>query len=292
MSDHYLRILTRDGSLRATAALTSGTVAAICRLQGTDPTASIALGRLVTGAALLASQLKGEERLALMIEGNGPLQRLQAEGDAAGHLRGTVRVPQCGQPPRDGRFDVAGAIGRAGFLHVVRDLGLKEPYRGMVQLASSEVGEDLAWYLTASEQIPSGVALGVLLDAQGEVAAAGGVLVQAMPNADPAQLEELERRLAAFPPVSQQLAQGLTPADLLARLFADIPYSEQARQSLVFRCSCSRSQAVRILNALGSEELAQLQAAGEGTAVTCEYCKEVYRFSPAEVAGLAGAAGS
>ncbi|MDX9709201.1 MAG: Hsp33 family molecular chaperone HslO, partial [Trichloromonas sp.] len=164
MTDHLVRILSKDGSLRAVAAATTNLTESIRRRQGTDPTATVALGRLVAGAALMGALLKGDQRLALMIEGSGPLQRLHAETDAFGHVRGSIKNPIAGLPPKADRFDVAGAVGKAGFLHVVKDLGLKEPYRGMVQLYSSEIAEDLAYYLTTSEQVPSTVGLGVALD--------------------------------------------------------------------------------------------------------------------------------
>ena len=200
MKDHMIRILTRDGSLRATAAVTTNLVEEIRLLQGSDPTASVALARLVTGAALMGSLLKGEQRLALQVEGNGPLHKLFAESDAEGHLRASLKNPVAGLPPRDDRFDVAGAVGRAGFLHVYKDLGLGEPYHGMVQLQSSEIGDDLAYYLTTSEQVPSSVALGVELAADGSVAAAGGFIVQALPPGDIPQIAGLEAQLRRMPP--------------------------------------------------------------------------------------------
>jgi molecular chaperone Hsp33 len=283
MKDHLIRILTADGSLRATAAVTTLLVEETRRRQGTDPTATVALGRLATGTALMGSLLKGDQRLALTVEGNGPLQKLHAETDAAGHLRASVRHPVAGLPPREGRFDVAGAVGRAGFLHVVKDLGLKEPYRGVVQLYTSEIAEDLAYYLTTSEQTPSSVALGVSLAPDGSVAAAGGYLVQAMPGGDESLIPLLEQRLATLPPVSTLLREGLGPATILEHLFAGIPYSVKGETELVFRCSCSRQQVRRVLLALGKEELQQLASREEATTVTCEFCKEPYDFAPAEL---------
>ena len=192
MSDHLVRLITRDGSLRACAADTTLLAEECRRRQQTDPTATVALGRVVTAAALCGSLLKGTQRLALIVEGNGPLHRLQAETDAHGRVRATVKVPVAGLPPREGRFDVAGAVGHAGFLQVVKDLGMKEPYRGMVQLATSEIGEDLAYYFATSEQTPSTVALGVELGREAEVAAAGGFLLQLLPGG--AQLAALDIR--------------------------------------------------------------------------------------------------
>ena len=287
MKDHLIRILTVDGSLRATAAVTTDLVEETRRRQGTDPTATVAIGRLATGAALLGSLLKGEQRLALTVEGNGPLQKLHAETDADGHLRASIRHPVAGLPPRENSFDVAGAVGRAGFLHVVKDLGLKEPYRGVVQLHTSEIAEDIAYYLTTSEQTPSSVALGVALAADGSVAAAGGFLIQAMPGSDDALIPLLEQRLTTLPPVSALLRDGVGPAAILDHLFADIPYHRKGETELVFRCSCSRQQVRRVLLALGKEELQQLASRAEATTVTCEFCKEPYAFPPDELTRLA-----
>lgn len=287
MKDHLIRILTADGSLRATAAVTTDLVEETRRRQGTDPTATVAIGRLATGAALLGSLLKGEQRLALTVEGNGPLQKLHAETDAAGHLRASIRNPVAGLPPRENSFDVAGAVGRAGFLHVVKDLGLKEPYRGVVQLHTSEIAEDLAYYLTTSEQTPSSVALGVTLTADGSVAAAGGFLIQAMPGSDDSLIPLLEERLTTLPPVSTLLRDEVGPAAILDHLFAGIPYNCKGETELVFRCNCSRQQVRRVLLALGKEELRQLADRAEATTVTCEFCREPYAFPPDEMARLA-----
>lgn len=286
MNDHLIRILSADGSLRATAAVTTRLVEEIRRLQGTDPTATVALGRLVSGAALMSSLLKDDQRLGLMIEGNGPLQKLHAETDAAGHVRGSVKVPVAGLPLREGTFDVAGAIGRAGFLHVVKDLGLKEPYRGMVQLYRSTVAQDLAYYFTTSEQTPSTVALGAFVEPDGRVSAAGGFMVQALPGGDEALLARLEERLTTFPPTTALLREGLGPLQILERLFAGIPFAVKATTDLAFRCGCSRAQIRHMLASLGKEELQELIVREEETTVTCEYCKETYAFGREELKGL------
>ncbi len=282
-SDHLLRIVSDDGRLRAAAALTTTLVEEVRRRQGTDPTATVALGRLATGAALLGSLLKGEQRLAVTMEGNGPLRKLFAETDAHGRIRASVKVPEAGLPPREGRYDVAGAIGRAGFLHVSKDLGLKEPYRSMVHLHSSEVAEDLAWYLTTSEQVPSSVGLGVSLQEDWRVATAGGFLVQALPPADQGRLEQLEMHLRQLPSVTLLLREGAGPRRILERIFADIPFRVVGENPLAFHCSCSRKQAVRMLKLLGAEELRTLAERLEETTVTCEFCREVYTFTPAEI---------
>lgn len=286
MQDHLVRVVTEDGQLRAAAADTTELVREICARQQADITATVALGRLLTGAALMGCLLKGNQRLALMVEGNGPLGRLMVETDAAGNIRGKVQKPVAGLPPREGRFDVSGAVGRAGFLHVLKDLGLKEPYRSMVQLQSSEIGEDLAWYLTHSEQVPSCVALGVELDADGQVAAAGGFLVQALPPGDEEQLELLEATLAELPPTTSLLREGLLPEQILGQVLAPQSFALQQRTSLSFNCPCSQAQIAGVLAGLGNEELDAMINEQDGAEVTCEYCRESYRFSSADLTAL------
>jgi molecular chaperone Hsp33 len=276
MPDHLIRVLTQDGAVRVTVAATTALVEEVRRRQQTDPTATVAIGRLATAAALLGSLLKGRQRIGLIIEGNGPLQRLQAEAEADGRVRATVKVPLAGLPPREGRFDVAGAVGRAGFLHVIKDLGLKEPYRGMVQLVSSEIAEDLAYYFTTSEQTPSSVALGVELGSQGEVVAAGGFLLQLMPDADDVLAERLAARLGSLPPTTSLIRQGLAPEAIVERLLEGFPYRTLESTPLSFACTCSQQQTLGLLRTLGADDLDQLiENAGEAR-VTCEYCKEVY----------------
>ncbi len=286
MQDHLVRVVTEDGHLRAAAADTTELVREICRRQQADLTAKVALGRLLTGAALLGCLLKGSQRLALMVEGNGPLGRMMVETDAAGSIRGKLQNPVAGLPPRNDRFDVAGAIGRAGFLHVIKDLGLKEPYRSMVQLQTSEVGEDLAWYLTHSEQVPSCVAVGVELDEQGEVAAAGGFLVQALPPGDPEQLVALEEGLSRLEPTTSLLRQGISPALILSRVLEGHQFSVQQETELVFNCPCSRRQISDMLAGLGNAEIDAMILEQAGAEVACDYCCENYSFTKEERVSL------
>lgn len=279
--DQLVRIVTRDGHLRGVAVDTSGLCEEIRRRQQSDPTGTVALGRLASGAALLGALLKQEQRLALSVEGNGTMRRLYAETDATGHIRATASEPVAGLPPKDNEFDIPGAIGRAGFLTVTRDLGLKEPYRGTVQLTTSEIAEDLAYYLTTSEQVPSGVGLGVSLDREGHVATAGGFLVQAMPPGDDETLEQLEQRLRELPPTTRMLQDGMSPHDILETIFSDIPYDVVAETELFFRCSCSRRQVERIARKLIESEGGPVDE--DEIVVTCEFCREAYSFEPSEL---------
>ncbi len=204
---------------------------------------------------------------------------MNAETDAAGHVRATVKNPLSGVPVTPEGFDVAGAVGRAGFLHVTKDLGLREPYRSTVQLATSEIAADLAYYLTTSEQIPSSIALGAYLEAEGRVSAAGGFMVQVMPPGNEENIALLEERLRTLAPPTALLREGLGPAQILERIFAQIPFEIKEETPILFHCSCSRRQVYRMLSGLGSAELAEILLKEGGTIeVTCEFCNEQYRY--------------
>jgi molecular chaperone Hsp33 len=286
MNDYLIRMTSKDGNLRAVAAVTTDLCETSRKMQGTDPTATVALARMATGTALLGALLKGDQRLAMIIEGNGPLQKLHAETDAAGHLRCSVKQPLAALPPRDNRFDVSGAVGRAGFLSVIKDLGLKDRYRGTVQLQTSEIGEDLAYYLTTSEQTPSSVSLGVSLSPSAEIQAAGGLLVQALPGCTEEILDTVEKQLMTLSSLSGEILAGKTPEQILTTLFGAIPFTLYERIPLAFRCNCNRKQIEGILLSLGQDELSATASGDEPVSVTCEYCRKTYDFSPTEVAAL------
>ncbi|HLO25772.1 MAG TPA: Hsp33 family molecular chaperone HslO [Geobacteraceae bacterium] len=291
MSDYLVRTITKTGTVRALACVTTELVGEACRRHGTRPTASAALGRALTGGALFGALLKTGQRVALRFEGNGPLKKIIVEAEANGAVSGYVGVPEVDLPDRDGKLDVAGAVGRAGFITVSRDLGLKEPYRGTVQLYSSEIAEDLAYYLTSSEQIPSAVGLGVLVATDGAVAGAGGFLVQALPGHDDSEIDLLMERIGGLSRLSEQFAAGTTPEELLERLFDDMPYDILEKRALAFRCSCSRERVERALIAFGADELRRLIAEQGEAAATCEFCREPYTFNREELEGvLAGMA--
>ncbi len=286
MEDYLVRIITRDYRVRALACVTTHLVEEACRRQDAYPTAAAALGRALTGGALLAALLKTGQRVALKFEGNGPLKKIVVEAESNGLVRGYVAEPHVHLPSRDGKLDVAAALGKTGILTVSKDLRLKEPYQGMVQLYTGEIAEDIAYYLTESEQIPSAVGLGVYVEGDGRVTAAGGFLIQPLPPVDEAVIDRLMERLEKLPPVTTLLRDGKTPEDILALIFADIPYLILEKYALAYRCSCSRERVKEALVALGPAELAALVARKEETAVTCEFCREIYVFTPKELARL------
>nr|WP_298438921.1 Hsp33 family molecular chaperone HslO [Geobacter sp.] len=285
-TDYLVRVITKDGSIRALACVTTGLVGELCRRHGTWPTASAALGRGLTAGALMGALLKTGQRVALRFEGNGPLKKVLVEADANGAVRGGVGNPEVSPVRDDGKLDVGGALGRAGLLTVTKDLGLKEPYTGTVILYTSEIAEDLAWYLTESEQIPSAVGLGTYVEPDGSVSAAGGFLIQALPPGDEELVDRLMARIGEMPPVTELLRRGVTPEGMLAYLFDGIPCDTLEKRALAFVCSCSRERTERLLVSLGKADLAALIDEQGGAEVTCELCRERYRFDRGELERL------
>ena len=288
MKDTLVRAVARDSNLRGLACTARDLVRHACRSQGTSPTASVALGRALCGGALLGALLKGDQRVALKLEGNGPIGKILAEARSDGSVCGYTGNPAADLPPREGRFDVAGLLGRAGLLTVTKDLLLKEPYAGTVQLYTSEIAEDLAFYLTESEQTPSAVGLGVRLGEDLDVVAAGGFLVQALPPAEEAVIEAVSERIRKLPPLADLLGPGQTPEDILSFLFGEIPYDVIGRNGLAFCCGCSRERMGRALAALGRDEVLALASEKKGATIRCEFCGESYRFGLHELKSLAG----
>lgn len=283
MTDYLVRIIAKSGTIRGLACVTTDLVDEVCKRHKTFPTATAALGRALTAGALMGSMLKTGQRAALRFEGNGPLKKILIEADSDGSVRGYVGEPKVHLLKPDGRLDVAQALGRAGFLTVAKDLGLKEPYRGTVQLYTSEIGQDLALYLVESEQIPSAVGLAEFIEQDGTVTAAGGFLIQAMPPVDPEVIEELMARIEKLPPLSELLHSGKTPEDILELLFSGIPYDVLEKRALGFACSCSRERIERVLLSMGEKELTSMRKEQKGAEVTCEFCGETYVFDEADL---------
>ncbi len=286
MEDYLVRIISKDYSVRALACVTTHLVNEACRRQDAYPTAAAALGRALTGAALMGALLKTGQRVALKFEGNGPLKKIVAEGESNGLVRGYVAVPQVDLPPKAGKLDVASALGKEGFLTVIKDLRMKEPYQGIVKLYSGEIAEDLAYYLAESEQIPSAVGLGVFVEPDRTVSAAGGFLIQSLPPVNEEVINRLMERIPQLPPITELLRGGKTPEDVLALIFAGIPFIILEKYALAFRCSCSRERVEAALISLGRKELSSLMAQEEETFVNCEFCRQQYVFSPEELARL------
>jgi molecular chaperone Hsp33 len=286
MNDYLVRIFTKEGNIRGLACVTTNLVDEARRRHGTFATASAALGRALTGGALLGALLKTGQRVALTFEGDGPLKRVVVEAESNGAVRGYVEIPDIYLVREDGKLDVASALGRTGFLTVTKDLGLKEPCKSIVQLCSGEIAEDLAFYLTESEETPSAVGLGVYVEPDKHVSAAGGFLIQALPPRHESMINTLIERLGQLPAVTQLLREGNNPEQILERLFTGIPYDTLEKRALAFHCSCTRETIERVLTSLGREELSRMIEEQDTTDVSCEFCGRRYPFSRTVLAHL------
>lgn len=286
MNDHIVRALSSAGGIRILACSINHLAREICTLQGASATASIALGRGLAGGALMGALLKSGQRVALKFEGNGPMLKMIIEADADGAVRGCAGNPAAEAEPFNGRWNVPGIIGRAGFLTVTKDIGMGgEPYYGTVQLRSSEIGDDLAYYLTDSEQVPSAVGLGAGLNKDGRVSFCGGFLAQALPKAGDSELEAIMANIATLPPLADMLNTG-GPEALLGQIFGDISYTLLESHELFFRCGCNRDKVEGALLSLSMNELHDMIEKDGGAEVTCEFCRQAYRFDASDLGRL------
>lgn len=270
---YLVRALPVDKNFRIFAVECRDIVEEIRKLQNLSPVASAALGRALAGVALLSGDLK-TGKVLIQINGKGPLGEILAEGDYQGYLRGTVQNPQVYLDPVDKKLPVGKAVGKNGFISVIKDFGLKEVCQSSTKLISGEIAEDLAYYLSYSEQIPSAVSLGVLVDIDGSILAAGGFMIQKLPKATEEEITELEELLRHFPPITQLLSSGKTLEEIIKMIFPSV-YILEVR-SLKFRCTCSQEKVERALVALGKAELELLLKEEKPVEVTCEFCKNRY----------------
>lgn len=286
MSDYLVRATGAGGTIRAIVASTTDLVAEAQRRHALAPTATAALGRALTAAALLAATTKDKQTLTLRFEVDGPIGGLTAEATAEGDARGYVRNGQAELPLNpQGKLDVAGVLGE-GFLHVVRDLGLREYYTGTSKLVSGEIAEDVAYYLTTSEQVPSAVGLGVLVGKEGQVWAAGGYLVQTLPAARTTDVEQLEANIQLLGAVSAAVNAGQTPEEMLQVLLGGVAYELLGTQPVRFQCRCSRERAGGSLAALARADLQQLLNEDGKAELSCQFCGENYRFTQDELQAI------
>jgi molecular chaperone Hsp33 len=234
----------------------------------------------------MGALVKRGQRVGLKFEGNGPLKKIIVEADNDGTVRGFVGVPDVEVPFKDEKLNVSGALGSEGLLTVIKDIGLKEPYQGVIKFQSGEIGEDIARYFAESEQIPSAVGLGVFVEPEGKVSAAGGFIIQTLPPTEERVLDLLIENIRKIPTVTEFLRQGRTPEDMLAEIFSGLTYHMLGKRNLFLRCACSRERVERILMALGIRELQRMIAEQKETDVTCEFCRTSYHFSRVELEGL------
>jgi molecular chaperone Hsp33 len=287
MADGLARAVSRDGGLRVLAAVTTA-VAEDGRVRhGTLPTATAALGRAMTGAVLLANTLsKRDERLSLEFSGDGPLRQILVDATPEGDVRGFVQRPQTHLPPRNGKLDVGGAMGR-GVLCVMRvPLDGGSLYRSVVPLESGEIGQDLARYLLESEQTLSALGVGVWVESDGRVGASGGFLVQALPGADPAVLDRVADRVERLPPPSDMVREGLDARGIVERLLGDLAGPMLEERPVRYRCRCSRERVLAAIMAMGRGEIERVLADDRRAEVLCEFCGARYDVGEDELRRL------
>lgn len=285
MQDHIVRAMTKDGWVKAVAVSSREIVERARQIHKTLPTATAALGRLLSAASMMGNMQKVDDgSLTLQIKGGGPLGMLLAVSDAEGNVRGYVENPQISLLEKyRGKLDVGTAVGTDGMLTVVRDLRMKEPYVGSVELVSGEIAEDITQYFVQSEQIPTACALGVLVDVDQSVRASGGYLLQLLPGAPDETIDRLEAGIRDAGNVTAMLDAGLTPEEILKKVMASFELEILETTPVAYRCTCSRERVAKTLLTLGVEELEEIVRTKETLHIDCQFCDKIYDFTPEDV---------
>ncbi len=284
MKDYIVRAVAANSQIRAFAAVTTELVETARRDHNTSPVATAALGRLLTGGAMMGVMMKGEKDiLTLQIQAGGPLKGITVTADSKGRVKGYVGNPNvCIPANAKGKLDVAGAVG-VGFMNVIKDMGLKEPYVGQVALQTSKIAEDLTYYFATSEQVPSAVGLGVLMNKDNTVRQAGGFIVQVMPFAEEETIAKLEQNVRKIDSVTTLLEEGHTPERLLEKVLEGFDIEINERIPAEFYCSCSKSRVEKALISIGRKELNELIREGKEAELNCHFCNTSYVFSVEEL---------
>lgn len=278
--DYMIRATAAHGQIRAFAANTRELVETARKAHNTSPVATAALGRLLTAGAMMGSMMKGEEDLlTIKIQGDGPIEGLTVTADSKGNVKGYAHNPVVILPANSqGKLDVGGALG-VGVLSVIQDIGLKEPYVGQTILVTGEIAEDLTYYYATSEQTPSSVALGVLMNKDNTVKQAGGFILQLMPEAAEGMIENLEEKLKHLPSVTTLLDQGMTPESILERLLGDLELEITDKLETRFFCNCDKKRVEKALISIGREELKSMIDDNKPVEINCHFCNHNYTFS-------------
>ncbi len=280
MEDYIVRATAANSQIRAFAATTKNLVEEARRRHNTSPVATAALGRLLTAGAMMGSMMKGKDDvITLKIEGNGPIQGLTVTADSQANVKGYAYNPNVLLHANDkGKLDVAGALG-IGVLSVIKDIGLKEPYVGQTILVTSEIAEDLTYYFATSEQIPSSVALGVLMNKENTVRQAGGFIIQLMPGADDETITALENRLKEITSITSMLDEGMTPEMILEQLLGDMGLEILDKIPTRFYCNCSKERVEKAIVSIGRKDLNEMIEENKPIEVNCHFCNTNYTFS-------------
>ena len=286
MADHIVRATAGNAQIRAFAASTTDMVEIARKAHNTSPVATAALGRLLTGGVMMGSMMKNDtDMLTLQIKGSGPIGGLTVTADSHGNAKGYVNNPDVMLPPKNGKLDVGGALG-AGFLTVIKDLGLKEPYSGQTVLQTAEIAEDLTYYFATSEQVPSSVGLGVLMEKDNTVRCAGGFIVQVMPFIDEEVLTKLEENIGKIQSVTSMLDNGHTPEEMLAQVLEGLDMQIVDTMPANFYCNCSKERIEKAIISIGKKDIQSMIDDGKDIEVKCHFCNTAYKYTVDELKKL------
>ena len=288
MSDYIVRGMTMDEFVKVTAICSTEMVREAARIHKTTPNATAAFGRALTAASMMGNMQKVDDgSMTMQIKGGGPIGTIVCVSDPVGNVRGYVYEPNVPLVEKfPGKLDVGATVGTDGTLTVIRDLQMKEPYIGSTQLVSGEIGDDITAYFAQSEQTPTACALGVLVDRDLSVKVAGGYLVQLLPGAPDEVIDKLEKGIQRAGAVTRMLEAGMTPEDILGQVMGELGVLFLETQEVTYKCYCSRERVESALISLGKDELEQIAGEGESFPVECQFCDEVYRFTPEDILGL------
>lgn len=286
MSDYLVKALACDGQVRAYAARTTETVGEAQRRHHTWPTASAALGRTLTAGLMLGAMLKGDAKLTIKVEGGGPIGRILVDSNAKGEVRGYVTNPQTHfELNQHGKLDVARAVGTDGTLSIVKDIGMRDHFSGQVPIISGELGEDFTYYLVSSEQVPSSVGVGVLVNPDNTILAAGGFIIQLLPNTSEETITKLENQLKTIEPISKLIQRGLTPEEILKEVLGEEPKILETMPA-EFNCPCSRERIASAIISLGKQEIQDMIDEDGQAEAHCHFCNELYMFTAEDLEEL------
>lgn len=291
MKDYIVKALAYDGQFRAYAIKATATVGEAQRRHDTWSASSAALGRTMVGTLLLASAgLKNEEKMTVIVNGDGLGGRILADANGKGDIKAYITNPHVSLELNDhGKLDVRAVVGTEGTLTVIKDLGMKEPFSGQVPIVSGELGEDFTYYMANSEQVPSAIGLSVLVDTDESIKAAGGFMIQVMPDASDEAITQVEKNIAAIPLVSRLMESGETPEQILHRILGEENVQVLETMPVQFKCDCSRERFAEGLSSIGKEELLEMIHEDHGAEVVCHFCGEKYHYSESDLQELVDA---
>ena len=288
--DYIVKSLAFDGEVRAYAALTTESVQEGQTRHYTWPTASAAMGRTMTATLLMGAMLKGDQKLTVTVDGKGPIGRIIADADAQGNVRAYVDHPQTHFPLNDqGKLDVRRAVGTEGAIQVVKDVGMKDYFSGASPIVSGELGEDFTYYFVTSEQVPSAVGLGVLVNPDNTIKAAGGFIIQVMPGAKDETVTKLENAINEMEPVSKLIDRGLTPEEIIETVLGKENTRIIDHMDVEFKCNCSREKFLNAIKGLGEAEIDAMIKEDHGAEAECHFCRTKYQYSEEELIELKNA---